>query len=130
MATAPPAEISAAGTWDVALHAARALEAPYCFIYQTPSWPNLSLHYATMAKLEMLLGRPRRASRVVGKAMVGLEVTHDGRGRGGGAGGGGGGGREGVMDQVGREAGLELSSMEQGIGGGGVRHEDDFVRGE
>jgi hypothetical protein len=41
-------------------------------------WPNMGLHYATLAKLEMLLEQPAAAARAAEAAAAILRVTHGG----------------------------------------------------
>jgi hypothetical protein len=108
-ATAVTAAGTAADPWAIALQAARQLEPQYLLCYpHSAGWPNLSLHYATMAKLEMLLGRPRRALRAARRALEGLSLTHGSCGRGGSGVSG-----VGVLEQVQRtalEAEMELQA--------------------
>eukprot|EP00798_Chlamydomonas_sp_ICE-L_P020439 gene20439-27228_t len=74
-------------SWQVALAAARALAPVYELAYPSalapvyelayPSvWPNLGLHYAALAKLEMFLEKPDRAFMAAQKAVASLSVTH------------------------------------------------------
>ena len=68
-------------------------------------WPNLGLHYASLAKLEHLLGgRPQQAQHAAQRALAILSKTH------GGAPGGAGG----VVEEVQRvlfESGQELAQV-------------------
>ncbi|KXZ48781.1 hypothetical protein GPECTOR_25g365 [Gonium pectorale] len=119
--------------WDVALRAARALEAPYRLVYPGPVWPALSLHRATLAKLEALRGTPRRALAAAARALEGLRLTHSSRGGSGGGGGGwggdGGDAGESALEatvRVAREAEAELRT----VGGAGGRDAEDGDGGE
>ncbi|GLI61325.1 hypothetical protein VaNZ11_003682 [Volvox africanus] len=113
----PDVAVFDAGTtaeaWKVALQVARDLEPQYRLCYPHLAWPNMSLHYATLAKLEMLLGQPYRALRAASQALEGLRLTH-----GGPSSGAGGQQREGgVVEQVvrtAREAEAELQARAQG----------------
>ena len=74
-----------------------------------PVWPNLALHYAMLAKLEMLLCRPALARVAAQGAVSGLRLTH------------GGGGLVDDMLRLQQEAEQEvLAGARGGVGGGGV----------
>ncbi|GIL73817.1 hypothetical protein Vretifemale_3919 [Volvox reticuliferus] len=77
-AAVPSAHDTLAEPWKMALQVARTLEPQYRLCYPHPAWPNMSLHYATLAKLEMLLGQPYRALRAASQALEGLRLTYGG----------------------------------------------------
>jgi len=49
-----------------------------CCVAYWQVWPNLGLHYAMLAKLEMLLEQPGAAARAAEAAAAVLCVTHGG----------------------------------------------------
>ncbi len=73
------AAIDEGSLWVEALGAAQALEPTYQLVYPSV-WPNLGLHWATLAKLELLAGRPNEALTHARAALGVLEVTHSVRG--------------------------------------------------
>eukprot|EP00198_Chlamydomonas_reinhardtii_P000584 XP_001689919.1 histone methyltransferase [Chlamydomonas reinhardtii] len=85
------------------------------------AWPGLSLHFATVAKLESLLGRPRRALAAAAAAMAGLRLTHPVGAASGGGGSGGDGGEAAAVGEsvtaqvlrVAREAEAEMAMRQQ-----------------
>ncbi|GAB4821552.1 hypothetical protein N2152v2_008598 [Parachlorella kessleri] len=102
LSTAVRAAIAAGDRWEKAADWARQLLPVYQFVYPEV-WPNLGFHYATLAKLEHLLGgRPQQAQHAAQRALAILTKTH------GGASGGAGG----VVEEVKRvlfESGQELA---------------------
>jgi SET and MYND domain-containing protein len=66
-----------AADWQVAPQAARDLTPTYELVYPQV-WPNLGLHYATLAKLEVLLEHPAAAAAAAEAAAGILRATHDG----------------------------------------------------
>eukprot|EP00877_Chromochloris_zofingiensis_P003146 jgi/Chrzof1/12832/Cz07g08320.t1 len=68
------AAIDAGDCWDVALITARQLTPVYELIYPKV-WPNLGLHYATLAKLEMFLEHPAHALEAANNALECIKVT-------------------------------------------------------
>lgn len=49
-----------------------------CVLLFTQVWPNLGLHYAMLAKLELLLEQPAAAARAAEAAAAILRVAHGG----------------------------------------------------
>ncbi|CAD7705179.1 unnamed protein product [Ostreobium quekettii] len=62
-------------SWEAALQSARFLKAPYSKVYPSV-WPNMGLHWAIMAKLELFCGDPAVAARIADKGARVLQITH------------------------------------------------------
>jgi hypothetical protein len=101
------AAIAAGDRWPLALAAAEALGACYNRAYPRV-WPNRGLHNALLAKLLLLLERPKAALKAADGALESLRVTHCGAA-----------GSEEVLGEVLRLRGQAAHEVEFGDGRGG-----------